>query len=359
MKKLTLLWMENGRAGTAAGQHLVGTLQRLDEIGLPKPRVILSQNDHAEGWKERITRLVRLQLAAISGTGAEVCLIARWHPAALPVLLLQRWRGGRTVLLVQGNIADMHTAYPFTKHLPLDKFVIAPSLRAGHVHVAPNSGILDWVRDEVGVELRQSFVVENGFDGEAVAKVKPLNRDTLASIGVEEGNYAIFVGKFAAWQGIQTVLDAVQSDSWPRNLPLVFVGDGAELPAVKAVAKSTSRVKYVGRVSPTEALSWTASAAIALAPRNAGPASDRGVSPYKVLEASALGTPLVATRVKGQEDLIMTLQSGLLVTPESPSELVDAVALLWNDVDLRTTLSERDLYQLITLFLACWSRDPA
>src|SRR5437868_1273025 len=54
------------------------------------------------------------------------------------------------------------------------------------------------------------------------------------------------------------------------------------------------------------------------------PSLSEGV-PNVVLEAMALGTPTVATRVGGVPDLIEHLTSGLLVAPADPKVLADAI----------------------------------
>lgn len=241
--------------------------------------------------------------------------------------------------MVQGNTADMHLAYPWTRWLPLQKWAIRASLLQGTVFVSPNAGIVEWMRSEVGVPARNAYVIENGFDGERVQQALESDLDRSQLAGVDPGRYAVFVGTFAAWQGIDTLIRAVNDARWPADLPLVMVGDGAEESSVRRAAASNALIRPVGRVAPDVALAWTAGAAVALAPRRSGPASDRGVSPYKVLEAAALGVPVVASRVRGQTELVDELGNGALVSPDAPEELAQAVRDLWHDADERERLS--------------------
>ncbi len=54
-----------------------------------------------------------------------------------------------------------------------------------------------------------------------------------------------------------------------------------------------------------------------------------------IVEAMALDTPVVATNVGGIPEIIVHGESGLLVPPESPSKMANAVATLLNDHALR------------------------
>ena len=54
-----------------------------------------------------------------------------------------------------------------------------------------------------------------------------------------------------------------------------------------------------------------------------------------IIEAMALDTPVVATKVGGIPEIIVNGQSGLLVPPESPAEMAKAVAALLQDQHLR------------------------
>jgi colanic acid/amylovoran biosynthesis glycosyltransferase len=62
--------------------------------------------------------------------------------------------------------------------------------------------------------------------------------------------------------------------------------------------------------------------------------------PVVCIEALALGTPTVATAIYGVPELIEHEHSGLLVAPESPRELAEALARCLDDEALRQRLSQ-------------------
>ena len=81
--------------------------------------------------------------------------------------------------------------------------------------------------------------------------------------------------------------------------------------------------------------------------------------PNALLEAMACGLTCVATRVSGSEDILINGQNGLLVEPEQPIEMAQALQRILEDADLAQRLGsearatiERD-YQLSSIVDAC------
>jgi glycosyltransferase involved in cell wall biosynthesis len=66
---------------------------------------------------------------------------------------------------------------------------------------------------------------------------------------------------------------------------------------------------------------------------------DRDGIPNVLVEAMAAGTPVVASAVSGIPELVEDGVNGLLVAPEAPSELADALVRLQGDPALRERLT--------------------
>jgi len=64
-------------------------------------------------------------------------------------------------------------------------------------------------------------------------------------------------------------------------------------------------------------------------------------TPLALMEALSRSTPVVASRVGGVADVVRDRESGLLVAPESPSELADAIAELRADPAGARAMAER------------------
>ena len=65
---------------------------------------------------------------------------------------------------------------------------------------------------------------------------------------------------------------------------------------------------------------------------------DRDGIPNVILEAMAMGLPVVSTRQSGIPEAVQDGRTGLLVPPRDARALADALAALLLDVDLRTRL---------------------
>jgi glycosyltransferase involved in cell wall biosynthesis len=57
-----------------------------------------------------------------------------------------------------------------------------------------------------------------------------------------------------------------------------------------------------------------------------------------LLEAAQLGVPIVATAVDGVPEVVIDNITGLLVTPDDPRRLADAVSRIFEDVELRRAI---------------------
>ena len=62
--------------------------------------------------------------------------------------------------------------------------------------------------------------------------------------------------------------------------------------------------------------------------------------PQMLMEAMACGLPSVSTRLVGIPDLVIDRETGLLVEPESPEQLADALQLLLEDPELSQQLAQ-------------------
>jgi len=338
---LTLLWVESTTDSTAAGAHLRGTVARLAPE-LFELRVFTRSIDGPAWIPGRLRKpwriasvLGRAKLARPRGV-----LLARWSPFV--ALVSRRWirAGVPLVLFVQGNLDDLYDSNPWTRRVPWLTSMALASIRDAAAVVTPSEGLARWVGAVRGADVEGTVtVIPNGVDLPLFERVRS---DSTAD--TTEGPYAVFFGNMATWQGVDTILHALADPRWPADLALKVIGDG---PLAREVqASSDPRVHYLGRRSKPEVAQIVAGAQIALATRSDVAASATGVSPFKVIEAAAAGTPAVVTQVPGQEELARDIGGALLIPPGDPAALADAVATLHADADLRARLTERGLVRV-------------
>jgi len=124
---------------------------------------------------------------------------------------------------------------------------------------------------------------------------------------------------------------------------LEIIGTGPLRETLKAQAKRLGledRVTLLG-AQPYEAvrLAYRRAAVFALPCRVAAD-GDRDGIPNVLLEAVASGVPVVSTPVSGIPELIECDRSGLLVEPNNPGMLADALDRILTSPELRARLTE-------------------
>ena len=78
--------------------------------------------------------------------------------------------------------------------------------------------------------------------------------------------------------------------------------------------------------------------------------SDRDGIPNVLVEAMAAGAPVVATNVSGIPELVEHEVNGLLIEPEDPEALADALMRLHDDPELTRRLTENGRETVATRF---------
>jgi colanic acid/amylovoran biosynthesis glycosyltransferase len=149
----------------------------------------------------------------------------------------------------------------------------------------------------------------------------------------------IAVGRLSPEKGQAGLLEAFAAVSGDRDdLTLVLVGDGPEADRLRALAAQlgiSGRVRFAGRLSEADTLGEIAKADILVLP------SFMEGLPVVLMEAMALGTSVIASRVAGIPELVDDGESGLLFTPSNWDELASCIRRLVDDDALRARLAQR------------------
>jgi L-malate glycosyltransferase len=183
--------------------------------------------------------------------------------------------------------------------------------RTAHAVVANSAAAAGQLTRE-GIAAPKVSTIPNGVDCEAFA---PADR------GRHRIRRVVTVANLRPEKGHDTLLDA-----WPSiaaacpGASLDIVGDGPLRPALVArveAAGLSGRVRFLGERRDVPSV-LAASDLFVLASRSEA-------CPNAVLEAMAAGMPIVATGVGGVPELIASGRTGVLVEPDAPRALADAV----------------------------------
>ena len=152
----------------------------------------------------------------------------------------------------------------------------------------------------------------------------------------------LYAGTVGMAHGLGTLLDAAQRlDDGERStaVEVTIAGDGAEAPALRErlAGSGPANVRMVGARPREEVPALYADADVAVVLLRDRPIFEDAL-PTKMLEAMAAGRPLVLSAAGEAARLLEAEGAGIVVPPESPSELAGALERLGADPALRHRL---------------------
>lgn len=139
----------------------------------------------------------------------------------------------------------------------------------------------------------------------------------------------ITVGRLVRHKRIDRIIRAVKqlAEVFPY-ISLLIVGEGPERKNLEKLSEElgvTGRVKFHGSASREETIKLLHEAELFLLN------SIYEGQPHSVIEAMACRTPVIATNIKGTNEVIEDGETGLLVNPDSDEELKDKMIQLLKD----------------------------
>jgi glycosyltransferase involved in cell wall biosynthesis len=150
------------------------------------------------------------------------------------------------------------------------------------------------------------------------------------------------VGRLVAKKGFDTLVDACALLD-ARGVPfeaLIVGQDDKDGQALRAhIERSGVPVALPGPVGPAELLDEYRRAGALCMPSRLLP-DDRDGIPNVLVEAMAAGAPVVASNVSGIPELVEDEVNGLLVAPDDPQALADALVRVYEDRALADRLTE-------------------
>jgi glycosyltransferase involved in cell wall biosynthesis len=255
-------------------------------------------------------------------------------------------------LVVRSLPATYRPALIYTEHLPWSGYVVptrvlnALTYPLDDVHIAVSEAVRHSIPAWVNGTVR---VIRNGIDIEQVHRHAAARSEARSELSVSPTQF--LVGTVANFRPQKRYPDLLRAAGLliSRGVDVRFlaVGHGpqeAELLALHRGLGLGARFLFLGRREDPARILAACDAFVL--------ASDVEGLPLAMLEALALGLPVVATAVEGVTECVRHEQEALLVPPRRPDLLADAVETLARDPDRRSALALRALERSRTFSIA-------
>jgi len=205
-----------------------------------------------------------------------------------------------------------------------------------HRYVALSQQLGDYLHQQVGVADEMIRLICNGVDIERFRPVQQERQDSILPRGFADRD-SIVIGSVGRLEPVKDQLTLVRAFnelclSRPQDvrLRLVLIGDGSlrhELESLVVQCGIQNRVWLAGSVENVPQLLQAMDVFVL-------PSLAEGIS-NTILEAMACGLPVVATRVGGNEELVVDGETGFLVSRADPGAMAEALLRYLEDDTLR------------------------
>lgn len=183
-----------------------------------------------------------------------------------------------------------------------------------------------------------------GIDLDKFQKKEPTRQEIRNKLGIPDGKIILMsVGELTKRKNHMVVIDALARLK-EYDILYVICGDGPMKARLRAKAEELGvrdRVKLLGFRKDIAELHKAADVFVF-------PSLQEGL-PVAVMEAMASGLPIVASKIRGNEDLISNNQGGYLVNPKDSEQVAKAIEKMIQNPKKREKMEERNL-EIITKY---------
>lgn len=251
-----------------------------------------------------------------------------------------REAGCKSVLEVNAPLPDEQRAW---RGLPFEEQaekVLHQALSAAGTIIAVSPGVKAWL-DGYPQSGGRAHVVANGVNLQRFSGCVR-SPSAIPTVG--------FLGTLKPWHGLQTLTAAFALlHQRGRKVRLSIVGDGPEYATIHQWLDERGLLGsacFSGAVPPEEVPALLAGMDIGVAPYP----QMKGFyfSPLKIYEYMAAGIAVIASRTGHLADVVRDEHTGLLVQPDNPQALCEAIERLLDDSALRQRLGAAGRLQVVS-----------
>jgi glycosyltransferase involved in cell wall biosynthesis len=181
-----------------------------------------------------------------------------------------------------------------------------------------------------GIPSKKILVAHDGVDLDAYSGPRDRKVDRRC---------VVFTGHLYPDRGGEVLVEAMTR----VDACAVFVGGSPDdIERVSALARKLKvDARFVGMKPPSEVPSWQMAADVLVMPYRSNLSTREWCSPLKLFEYMASGAPIVSSDLPSIREVLRHQENGLLVPPDDPVELANAVNRLLSDRGLARELAGR------------------
>ena len=188
-----------------------------------------------------------------------------------------------------------------------------------------------------GVKPEKCILFPNWVDSCKIHPYDSANSSLRAELKLADNQLVVlYSGNMGCKQGIEILVDVARRLEYNPQIQLVLCGDGAARPGLEKCAQDLHNIHFLP-LQPVDRLNELLSLGdIHVLPQRAN-AADL-VMPSKLTGILACGRPVIATAVAGTELASVVGQVGVVVPPDDPDCLAEAILSLAADPEKRARL---------------------
>jgi len=195
--------------------------------------------------------------------------------------------------------------------------------------ICVTEGIKNELVRHYGVKNEVCKVIHNGVN---TRLFRPSDKKVCRKkLGIADGYFYIgFVGSFKVWQGLETLIKAIEvvkTKGYDR-IKCLFIGDGYLMNRLREMVSQyalNNEIIFKGRIAYKNIPGAINSFDICVAPFKKARNQKIGLSPLKLYEYLACARPVIASRVEGVSEIIEKGNCGYLFDPDDVESLASRI----------------------------------
>lgn len=175
-------------------------------------------------------------------------------------------------------------------------------------------------------EFYKTKLVEDGISPEKIVVLHNFIDIDDYNVKIEDEGYALYFGRIIKEKGVLNLIKAFKNI---ENNKLYIAGDGPDMEKVKKYIKDNKleeKIKLLGFLNSDQVKNYVRKARFIVVPsvwyENC---------PYSVLEALAMGKPIIGSNLGGIHELVKNNETGLIYKYDDINDLTDKMIVLFED----------------------------